>query len=124
MVVGKLDGFTFKLHKNTFQEFQHAINASFAQFHPIKGQKSLGNSGGYEEPIQLNGVVVQLPINHLDYFKNKTKEREPVRLTTKWFDEHVVILNLSLQNSVFDAVGKFRVATFDLSLEVLYGEIL
>jgi len=124
MIVGKLDRYMFKIFDNAFKRVNHSLNAEFSSFKPIRGQKALGNQGGYSEIVRIDGVSVNLPISHLNYLEERLKDRMPVRFTYNNFDEHIVIKNLELVHSHFVPNGDYKVQTYNLTMEVLYGEII
>ena len=124
MNIGKIGSYVFEIYNNSFENFNQSLNAEFSSFTPILGQKALGNQGGYTEVVRLDGVSVNLPTDNLDYLRKALIDRMPIRLTTNSFDEHVVIRNLEFIKSHFAPNGDFKVCRYNISIEVLYGEII
>jgi len=123
-VMGKLGMYPFFMHHNTFKQLVKTINAEYSKYKPIKGQVVLGDSGGFSETFTLNGVLVAEPTQSLNPLEWYTKFRQPIRLTTLVHDEQVVINTLTETQSHFSILGRHRVQSYDISMEVVYGSVI
>ena len=123
-VMGKLDDFAFFMHQNDFKQISENMTASFSSYQPIKGQKLLGDSGGFEHIITLNGVLVAEPIEGLNPLKFMLMERKPLQFTTLTFDYDVVMKSYSPTKQSFGLIGDHRVESYNIVLERIYGDIL
>ena len=123
-VMGKLDNFVFFMHKNNFQQIQESMSADFSSYKPIKGQELLGDSGGFNHTITLNGVLVAQPINALNPLKFMLMERKPLSFTTLTFDYDVVMTSYSPTKQSFGLIGDHRVESYNIVLKRIYGDLL
>ena len=123
-VMGKLDDFAFFMNQNDFKQITENMTAEFSSYKPIKGQKLLGDSGGFEHIITLNGVLVAKPIDGLNPLKYMLMERKPLVFSTLTFDYDVVMKTYSPTKQKFGLIGDHRVESYNIVLERIYGDIL
>ena len=123
-VMGKLGAFPFFMHKNEFKKITKTLNAQFSRYKPIKGQTILGDSGGFDEDLTINGILVAEPVQSTTPLEWFLKMRKPLRFTTLVHDENVVIKSLTKTETLFSLHGRHRVQEYSLSLEVVYGSIV
>jgi hypothetical protein len=123
-VMGKLGMYPFFMHHNTFKQLTKTINAEFSRYKPIKGQVVLGDSGGFSETLNLNGILVAEPVHTTKPLEWYAKMRKPLRFTTLVHDEKIVITTLTKTESHFSILGRHRVQSYDLQMEVVYGSIV
>ncbi len=121
--MGKIGDYSFYMDKNAYKKISSTITASFGSFKPIKGQKVLTDSGGYEEKLSLNGVLIVQPLDQLETLKDMVKARKVLRFTTVQDDIEVVINSINTVKEYFTDSGEHTVASYNLQLEVVYDEI-
>jgi len=123
MEMGKLGEFAFYIDKNKYKKISQSLTATHGSFTPIKGQKLLTDSGGYERKITLNGVLVVQPTDALKPLEDYLIARDPIRFTTLQHDLDVVINSLNTTEEHFLDDGRFTVQTYNLSLEESFDEL-
>jgi len=122
--MGKLGEFSFYMDKNEYKKISQTLTATNGTFKPIKGQERVSDSGGYENKISLNGVLVVQPLDALKTLEDYTKAREPIRFTTLSDDIEVLISTLTTTKEHFIDDGSYTVQTYNLSLKEVYDEVL
>jgi len=124
MDMGKIGDFKFYMNTNEYQKLSKSLSATFGSYKPIKGQERLSDSGGFEQKLSLNGVLVVQPQDALKTLEDYLKTREPLEFTTLRESFKVVITNLNINQSHFLDNGDFTVQDYNLSLKEVYDELV
>lgn len=121
-LMGRLGYYPFSMSKNEFKKVTQTLNAEFGRYKPIKGQEVLTDSGGYNRKITLNGIIVAQSVHSLKPLEWYLMKREPLRFTTLFTDVEVIITSISETKEVFETHGLFRVQSYNITLEEVYGD--